>query len=195
MPRKLTRYDIKRLARRDTIWEDARDVIWNRKDETGFITVPRTLSMICTLIKILGEKLDPSRVYFELWSRQRDDGYVEIDDPDELAQASGFYRSRRVRSLREALDRLHELGFIRIAGKGQRKYAFVLILHPHDVIQELHHREPNRIPPWWWELFRLRTQDIGTFLRWKPPVPLKAGAASLDAFPEALDEEDDDLPF
>ncbi len=195
MPRKLTKYDLKRLARRDSIWEDAREVIWNRKDETGFITVPRTLSMILTLIKILGEKNDPSRVYLELWSRQRDDGFVEIDDPDELAQAAGFYRSRRVRSLREALDRLHELGLIRIAGKGQRKYAFILILHPHDVIQELHHRDPKRIPDWWWELFRLRVQEIGTQLRWKAPAPAKPKAGALDAFPETLDAEDDDLPF
>jgi len=196
MPRKITKWDIKRLAKRDSIWEDASEVMWNRKNEAGFITIPRTLGMILTLIKVWGEKNDPSRVYFELWCRQRDDGYVEIDDPDELAQAAGFYRSRRVRSLREALDRLHDLGFIRIAGKGQRKYAFILILHPHDVIQEIVHREPNRIPPWWLELFNFRIQEIGTKLRWKPPPPpKKAAPVTLDAFPEALAEEDDDLPF
>src|SRR6266705_1905449 len=112
MPRKLTKWDQKRLAKRDSIWEDASDVIWNRKNEAGFITIPRTLSMMMTLLRHFGEKNDPSRVYFELWCRQRDDGYVEIDDPDELAQAAGFTRSRRLRSLREALDQLHDLGFI-----------------------------------------------------------------------------------
>ncbi len=198
---RFTRYDLKRLKRRDTLWPDAADVIWNRKDETGFITVPRTLPMIGTLIKYLGVRVDPSRAYWELWSRQRDDGFVEIDDPDELAQASGFHRgtTRRVRSLREALDRLAELGFIRLGAKGQRKYAFVLVLHPHDVIQRLRHEHPKSIPDWWWELFQLRTADIGAELRWKPTPPKKAtataGAETLDAFPATVDGEDDDFPF
>ncbi len=201
VPRKLTKYDLKRLKRRNTLWPDAADVIYNRKDEFGFITVPRTLAMIGTLIKHLGETVDPSRVYWELWSRQRDDGFVEIDDPDEFAQAAGFHRgtTRRVRSLREGLDRLAELGFIRLAGKGQRKHAFVLVLHPHDVVQQIRHEHATRIPDWWWELFQLRAGDIGAVLRWKPAPPAKAatiGAAeSLDAFPDALEGEDDDLPF
>ena len=194
MPRKFTQYDRRRLARRNSIWDDAEPHIYNRKEESGFITIPRTLPLVCTLLKILGEKNDPSRVYFELWCRQRDDGFVEIDDGDEVAAAAGFYRgsTRRVRSLREALDQLEKLGFIRISGKGPRKYAFILILHPHDVVQRIKHEHPDWIPDWWWSLFSLRVQDIGAKLRWEPP---KAAPATLDAFPEALDDEDDDLPF
>lgn len=200
MARKLTQYDRRRLALRDRLWPDAASFIYYRKDEAGFITIPRTLPMIGTLIKYLSDKHDPSRVYFELWARQRDDGLVVIDDPDELATAAGFYRgeTRRRRSLREALDRLVELGFLRIAGKGVRKHAFVLILHPHDVIQRIHHADRRRIPDWWWSLFEFRTQDIGAKLRLKPPKRGKKpveGDDPFDDFPEALLGEDDDLPF
>jgi len=170
MAKKITQYDLRRRTRRDRIWPEAGDLIYHRNSESGFITIPRTLSMICTLVKLLGGKRDPSRVYFELWTRQRDDGFVEIDDPDELAQVCGFWSpSRAVRSLREALSALSDLGFIRLAPKGQRKFAFALILHPHDVVQRIRHEEPRKIPSWWWALFEMRTDDIGARLRWEPP--------------------------
>jgi hypothetical protein len=189
MARKLTQYDQKRRALRNTMWADSDQVIYNREAETGFTTVPRTLSLVCTLLKVLGEKNDPSRVYLELWCRQRDDGFVEILDTEELASSAGFYRGpkRQARSLREALDRLAQLGFIRISAKGTRKYGYVLVLHPHDVVQRMKDEEPDRIPGWWWGLFSDRTQDIKAVLRLKP-APRKE---TFEDFPEGLDEDED----
>lgn len=185
MARRLTHFDRRRRARRDALWPGSQDEVYDRKAEAGFTTVPRTLGMIMTLIKTMSGKGDPSRVYLELWMRQRDDGFVELDDLDELASVTGYYRgqTRRARSFREALERLQGMGFIRTAPKGPRKYAFVLILHPHDVVQRLRHEDPGRIPDWWWSLFELRVQDIGATLRWHAD------------FPEARDAEDDGLPF
>lgn len=183
-------YDRRRLARRDELWPDAAAAVFDKFKEDGWFTLLRTVPMICTLIKVLGEKSDPSRVYLELWARQRDDGFVTIDDQAEFASVAGYYRgtTRSIRSLREALERLVSLGFIRTAPKGMRKHAYVLILHPHDVVQQIHHRTPKRIPEWWWSLFTLRLDEVGTRLRPVPTVPSKKAGESGEEYPESLDE-------
>lgn len=190
-----TQYDKARIQLRDSLWKDAPDRVWDRASEDGFVTLPRTLPLIATLIKFLGRGVDPSRTYLSLWFRQRDHGFVEILDAEELAAESGFSGTRKVRSLNEALDQLDRLGFIRVATKGTRKHAFILILHPHDVVQRLYHEDPNRIPEWWWSLFRLRIQDIKATLRWKPPRRVSGPDEDFEDFPTSLDEKDEKLPF
>ena len=48
------------------------------------------------------------------------------------------------------------------------------------------------IPPWWVDLWRLRLQETGAVLRWKPPKPAKPATVpreeSLEDFPESLDD-------
>src|SRR5687767_13078279 len=138
MTKKLTEYDRRRRELRNELWPDSEKAIYNRRDETGFCTLPRTLPLVATLIRHLSEK-DPSRAYLELWFRQRDDGFVEVEDPDEMAACAGYATgTRNVRTWREKLDELARLGFIRVKGKGNQKYRYILLLHPHDVVQKLH---------------------------------------------------------
>src|SRR5688572_23551374 len=107
--KKLTQYDRKRRMLRDSLWGDRADeLIYDRKAESGFFTLPRTMPLMLTLIAHLSKRGDPSGAYLELWARQRDDGFVEILDPDEMAVGAGFHRgtTRRVRSFHEALEEL-----------------------------------------------------------------------------------------
>jgi hypothetical protein len=195
MAKLLTAYDRKRMARRDERWPESKDLIYNKREESGFCTVPRTLLLVSTLIRHLS-KQDPSRVYLDLWMRQRDDGYVEVDDPQEMAAAAGLLGTRAVKSWREKLDELCRLGFIEFKEKGNQKYKYILILHPHDVVQRMHHENPAQIPDTWWSYFLTRIEDIGATLRWTPPKPKKkATGDDFSDFPGALEDEDDDLPF
>jgi len=194
MARKLTHYDRRRLERRNSLWPESKALIYDKRNETGFCTVPRTLPLICTLIKHLSKRKDPSRIYLDLWSRQRDDGFVEVEDAEELAASSGYASPpRNVRTWREGMDELERLGFIQTAARGTRKHKYVLLFHPHDVAQRIHHESPKAIPEWWWDLFTNRVMDIRGKLRWEPP-PARA-EQSFEDFPEALDDDDDDLPF
>lgn len=195
MAKKITAFDRRRHARRDDLWSKAAESIYDKRNEAGFCTIPRSLALVATLIRHLSKR-DPSRAYWDLWTRQRDDGYVEIEDAAEMAAISGLTGTRALKSWREKLDELERLGFIQIKGKGNQKYKYVLLLHPHDVVQKIRHENPDRIPDWWWSYFTTRIQDIGAKLRWEPPKPVaKNGAGDdFDDFPKAL-TDDNDMPF
>src|SRR5437762_798427 len=51
MAKKQTAYDRKRHQRRDGFWPDSKEVIYDKRDEFGFCTIPRTVALVATLIR------------------------------------------------------------------------------------------------------------------------------------------------
>lgn len=161
--KKMNGAEIKRRQVRDELWPNAETVTWYRKREVGFATIPRTLSLLLTLIKFLSKKGDPSRAYLDLWSRVSDDGLVVVDDESEFAISSGYIDgTRNVRTWNEHMNTLEELGFIVSKPKSGRKHGYILLLHPHRVVARIQNRQPDLIPPWWLQSFRERVREIGS---------------------------------
>ena len=160
----------KRRELRDRLWPGAEKVIWNRTTDDGWCTVPRTLPLIMTLINELAPKAkgDPSRVYCELWSRVFDEGFIEMEDETDHAFAAGFVTSRGVRTWRERMAALKDLGFIRVKPDGSRQYGYVLLVHPHDVVASL--RKAGKVRDSWYYTFMDRIGKIGA----RPGKALKA---------------------
>ena len=166
----------KRRELRDEIWPDAEAVVWNRKTDKGWCTIPRTLPLLMTLINYISpkERGDASRVYHELWCHAFEEGFVSIVDEEAHAFASGFINgSRSLRSWRERMDLLDELGFIRIARNGSRQYGHVVLIHPHDVVEKLRAAGKHRLPPGWETAFAKRFIDIGAVKRGRPGTQKK----------------------
>ena len=69
---------------------------------------------------------------------------------------------RNVRSWRERIEMLQELGFIGVQPNGSRKYGYILLLHPHRVVCELRARGKVNDP--WWGAFSKRASEIGATL-------------------------------
>src|SRR4051812_7546741 len=59
----------KRRRVRTELWPGSENLYYNRKSEIGFTTIPRTLPLICSLIRAITHKGegDASRVYLDLW--------------------------------------------------------------------------------------------------------------------------------
>lgn len=166
----------KRRELRDAMWPDAEAVVWNRKAEKGWCSIPRTLPLLMTLINHLSPKDrgDASRVYQELWCHAFEEGFVSIVDEEAHAFASGFINpSRSLRSWRERMDLLAEFGFIRIAQNGSRPYGHVLLIHPHDVVDKLRAVGEHDFPEGWNNAFAKRFIDIGAVKREKVGSPKK----------------------
>ena len=127
----------RRLRLRQEFWPDLEDeAFWNRKNFTGFTTIPRTIPLIMLVVDQLDTK-NAGRVYFDLWCRAFDDYIVELKDESEAAFASGYIGQRAVRSWRERMDIIEEYGFVRIKKGPNGTYRYIALLDPHLVIEDL----------------------------------------------------------
>jgi len=159
-----TKAALRRLTLREQLWPGVGDTLWHRTTEDGYSTIPRTLPLIMTLIDDLkGKGRDISRVYFDLWCRQIDDSFVEVTDQEAFAYSSGYSTpGRNVRSWRERVEILKDLGFVAISPNGSRKYGYILLRHPHRVVLEL--RAQGKVADSWWGAFSKRISEVGAEL-------------------------------
>lgn len=150
--------EAKREQIRNELFPNSAEDIYNRKVHNGYSSVPRTIGLMLTLIEALAEKgKNPSRVYSELWFRTYDDKLVEVKDEEEFAYASGL----SVRRWRERIDVLAKLGFIKVRPNGNRRYGYILLRNPNNVVQEIMQREGHLIPGKWWTAYTKRCVEIG----------------------------------
>src|SRR5437763_15684734 len=128
--------DKRRARLREQLWPGSLELIWDPTDTekvVGFATIPRMLPLAMTLIKHLaaGAKTgDPSPVLWELWSRDYGQGLVSVTDEGENAYAAGYASTRAIRTWREHMLKLIDLGFIRAKPDGNREFGQVLLLNP-----------------------------------------------------------------
>lgn len=160
VPRGGSRATDRRIAIRDELWPDAQKIVWNRKTEVGFTTIPRIIPLIMTLIDQLANGRNASRAYFDLWARAFDDGLVVVEDEESIAYSAGHINSgRNTRTWKERIGVLQDLGFIRVAPSGTRKYGYILILNPYLVVAKL--KKKKSVPGPWWGAYLKRTTDVG----------------------------------
>lgn len=151
----------KREELRELLWPESEQLLWTAKGTAGYTTVPRLMPLILHLIRLLSKKGDPSSVYFELWARAFGEGIVSINDESICAYAAGYEGTRAVRSWRERILRLKELGFIDVKPQGNREIAHVLIFNPLAVCAKLRAQPSSNVPDEWWTAFAHRASEIG----------------------------------
>lgn len=151
----------KRIKLRDSVFPQSNGSVY--EPSKGWRQVPRTLSLVMTLISQLapkGKQDGAARVYLELWLRDMGEGLVELADPETHAYAAGYTTpGRAARSWRECMEVLKGLGFIKIAPKGSREYGYVLIVDPNKVVKDL--RARKKIDDSWYNEYQQRMIQTG----------------------------------
>ena len=156
-----TKADQRREELREQLWPGQIDLIWKGPAEVGYCCAPRVLPLLLHLTgskNIVGPK-SCSTVYVELMSRSYNQGIIEIQDEDEHAYCAGYTSSRARRTWQERVRILEEIGFIRVAPKGNRVFGYVLLMHPFKVVLSL--REQGKITDEWWTLFNQHLRSAG----------------------------------
>ena len=145
--------DAKRRKLREELFPDS-ERPWLSHEETGYFSAPRSLPLLLDLLKSkeIRGKNDPSTVYIELLSRHMGQGIVELTYEEEHAFAAGYHGERATHTWRERMRVLEDIGLIRTKKKGNRRYAYVLLVHPTIVIQRLY--DKGKVDPDWWTTFR-----------------------------------------
>jgi hypothetical protein len=158
LPKPKNQAEAKREQVRDLVFPNSAQDIYDRKVHNGYSTIPRTLGLMLSLIELLAPRgKNPSRVYCELWFRTYDDKLIEVKDEEEFAYASGI----SVRRWRERVDVLEQLGFIKVAPNGNRRYGYILLRNPNNVVLEMKRQEKDPIPSKWWNAYVKRSVEIG----------------------------------
>lgn len=125
---------------RAKLWPDVdfRKQLWHRKRNDGFITLPRTMPLIVSIIDDLTKGGPAGMTYAELWCRSFDEMYVSLSKSKEMAFCSGFIGQRAERTWAEKIRKLADLGFIKIKPGQAGQLSHALILNPYLVIKQMH---------------------------------------------------------
>lgn len=150
----------KRLELRESLWPESENWIWDRHSNDGFTTIPRILPLVMGLMKKISNPGDPSMVYLDLWSRMFDEAIITVTDEETYAFSSGYTGTRAVRTWRERILRLSELGFIKVKPEGLREIGQILVLNPLSICSRLKKTTGN-VPDEWWNAFLHRVNEIG----------------------------------
>lgn len=133
--RELTAIAKKQLALRDQLWPGAEKLIWDRRIERGFTTIPKTMPLILKIMDEMTKGAPVSSTYLALWCSTWDNSFATLSKSEVLANASGFGGQRGEHTWMSRMRRLQELGFIDIKAGRSGPMSFALIYNPHRVIR------------------------------------------------------------
>jgi hypothetical protein len=135
----------KYLNMRAELWPDVDDeMLWNRKENDGFITIPRAMPYILYIMDTMTVGKPISSVYFSLWCRVYDQSFIIINDTNVMALEAGFATQRGLTAWNSRMKLLVELGFIDAKAGASGNYHYVLLLNPYKVLRK--HYDQNKIP-------------------------------------------------
>lgn len=154
---------LKREEIREEFWPGKASLIWDPSSQKlkGFVGVSRLTPWITTLIRHLAKAKsgDPTGVYWEFWCRHMGQGIVEIKDEEECAFAAGYTSSRALRTWRDHVQMLKDLGFADFTEVGNRKVGYVFLPNPLGIARW--YSDKGKTPKGWWASFRSRAREIG----------------------------------
>lgn len=153
----------RQLQVRATLWPEITDqMLWGGKKVHGFAMVPRVLPLMMSIMDDLSGKGFPvGQTYFEMWSRLMEEGFLTLNRPEEMAFHSGFSGQRSVRTWKDRVKRLRELGFIDVKEGPLGELSYAIVLNPYHVIKR-HHIE-GRVQSAKWQALVVRALEIKAF--------------------------------
>lgn len=151
----------RQLEARAKLWPEVTNLmLWDRTEREGFATIPRTMPLMMSIMDDLSGKGFPvGQTYLEMWSRLYDELFLTLNRPEEMAFHAGFAGQRSLRTWKDRVDRLAELGFIGLkAGPlGERSYA--IFYNPYHVIKRAYQKK--KVQEAKWQALVIRANEIG----------------------------------
>jgi hypothetical protein len=162
MPRPRKRNILKRqLEARAQLWPELTDrMVWNMDNE-GWVALPRLMPLMLSIMDDLSEKGFPvSRTYLELWSRLREEQFLTLS-PEEMAFHAGFEGQRMVRTWKDRVERLAQLGFIAVKPGHLGPATYAVFFNPYHVIKRAFLQK--QVQENKWQALVVRANEVGAF--------------------------------
>lgn len=164
MARSPTRTILQRqLDARSRLWPDVSDeMLWSWKSRVGFVPVPRLLPLIMSIMDDLSGKGFPvGQTYFELWCRLHEELFLTLNRPEEMAFHAGFSGQRSLRTWKDRVKRLADLGFIALRSGPLGDLSYAIFFNPFHVLKRAY--QANQIQDAKWQALVIRANEIGAF--------------------------------
>lgn len=138
------------MTMRSELWPDLDEgLLWRRNVNDGFTTIPRTLSLVSSIIddlakKETGKSLAAGKTYFGLWCRVWDENLLIIENESAYAIEAGYPGERNTTTWRAHMRVLQKLGFIDVRDGVYGPFNYVLLFNPYLVLKRLKDQIPSK---------------------------------------------------
>lgn len=139
-------------------------LVWRRKSNDGFTTVPRTLPIVMQAIDDTSKGAPAGHSLFCLWSRAPDNPLVIVENPATFAAEAGFTGERLVDTWRKRMKKLRDLGFILTKRGPSGEFHFILLLNPNIAVELM--RGKNLVQDGLYGRFLERVAEVGAAGDW-----------------------------
>ncbi len=156
-------------------------MLWRRKSNDGFTTVPRPLPIAMQAIDETSKGAPAGHSLFCLWARAPDNPLVIIENPSTFAAETGFTGERATDTWRKRMRLLRELGFIRTQKGPSGDFHFTLLLNPNVAVELM--RRKGLVQDGLYGRFIERVAEVGAGADW--PAQEEALAAEAKAATKA----------
>ena len=164
MPRRAARSILERqLEARRKLWPELTDkVLWSMDNE-GWVALPRLMPLMLSIMDDLSGKGFPvGRAYLELWSRMRvEESFVTLNRPEEMAFHAGFEGQRALRTWKDRIQRLANLGFIGVKPGPLGDLSYAVIYNPYHLIKRAY--LAGQVQENKWQALVIRANEVGAF--------------------------------
>lgn len=162
-------------------------LLWRRKSNDGFTTVPRPLPIAMQAIDETSKGAPAGHSLFCLWARAPDNPLVIVENPATFAAETGFAGERATDTWRKRMRRLRELGFIQTKKGSSGEFHFILLLNPNIAVELM--RRKGLVRDGLYGRFIERVADVGAAGDWPAHEQAiesasKAATAETAAAPE-----------
>jgi hypothetical protein len=121
---------------RAKLWPGITDrQLLNRLERHGFATIPRTMPLLMSMMDGMSKNKPVSAVYLEIWCRANEEGFAILKH-DDMAFHAGFSGERAIRTWKDRLRVLHELGFIDLKPGASGPESYALVWNPYHVVEQ-----------------------------------------------------------
>jgi hypothetical protein len=150
----------RQLETREKLWPGVTNAqLWYRKERDGFATMPRLMPQIMDIMDDLAGTGTPvGQTYLEMWCRIRDENFLVLNKHEEMAFCAGFSGQRAVRTWRERVKKLAELGFIDVKPGPTGELSYALIWNPYHVLKK--HQKAGRVQHAKWITLEVRATEV-----------------------------------
>lgn len=152
----------RQIAARSKLWPDIdTPMLWDM-DKDGWVAVPRLMPLMMNIMDDLSGKGYPvGRTYLELWARLREERFLTLNRPEEMAFHAGFEGQRALRTWRDRVQRLANLGFIGLRPGPLGDLSYAVFYNPYHIVKRAYLN--GQVQERKWQALVIRANEVGAF--------------------------------